>query len=133
MENPQSFGDACFVLRDNDPHVDGFFISTGSVDDLYASDVRVPGLAPLHELSFSRTFSNETTLKSLNILDAVGTYGWENMSSYLWTLGRFGNYGAEFVPDSITISTPVPEPTTLSLLALGALVVLRRSRSSRAA
>jgi hypothetical protein len=127
LDNPQPYADAYFVLRDNDPAVDGFFMSQGSVDYPLSLSMHVPGLAPEHEFDFSRTFSNSTTLHSLDILDAVGTYGFENMSSYLWTIGRFGNPGAEVVYESISI-TAVPEPSTLALALLGicALAVMRR-------
>jgi hypothetical protein len=130
IDNPQPDADAFFVLRNDDPAVDGFFISSGNVDYNFPVSVHIPGLAPAHELDFSRTFTGTTTLSSLNILDAVGHYGFENMSSYLWTIGRFGNPGAEYVPESITISA-VPEPATLALMGLGALVVLRRTARRR--
>lgn len=127
LDNPQPWADAYFVLRDNDPAVDGFFMSQGNVDYPLSLSMHIPGLAPEHEFDFSRTFSNATTLNSLNILAAVGTYGFENMSSYLWTIGRFGNPGAEVVYESISI-TAVPEPSTLALVAIGAIVVMRRTR-----
>jgi len=113
---------AYFVLRDNDPAVDGFFMSGGSVDLPFPTTVHIPGLVPEHELDFLSTFTNGTTLTSLNILDAVGTYGTDNLSVYNWTIGRFGNPGAEYVYRTITI-TAVPEPGTLALMALGMLGV----------
>lgn len=127
LDNPQPYGDAYFVLRDNDPAVDGFFMSQGNLDYPMSLTIHVPGLAPEHEFDFLRTFDNATTLHSLDILDATGTYGFENMSSYLWTIGRFGNPGAEVMYESISI-TAVPEPSTLTLFGIGALVALRRAR-----
>lgn len=127
LDSPQPYGDAFFVLRDNDPAVDGFFMSQGSVEFPLPLTLHIPGLAPEHEFDFSRTFDNGTTLHSLSILDAVGTYGFENMSSYLWTIGRFGNPGAEVAYESISI-TAVPEPSTLALLGAGLLVLVRRAR-----
>lgn len=123
LDLPQPYADAYFVLRNNDPAVDGFFLSQGSLDYPLPLTVHIPGLVPEHDLDFSRTFSNDTTLSSLNILDARGTYGFENMSSYLWTIGRFGSPGAEVVYESITISAAVPEPSTLALFGVGALLV----------
>lgn len=128
MDDPQPYADAWFVLRNDDPAVDGFFVSQGSLDYPLPLSVHVGGLAPEHELNFSRTFTGTQTLQSLDILEAQGHYGFEDMSSYMWTLGRFGNYGAEFVYESITIAAAVPEPATLALLAGGLLVVARRVR-----
>ena len=129
MDNPQPGGDpAYFVLRNNDPAVDGFFFSHGPDYDTGLT-VHIPGVATAHEVEFKRTFDTDTTLHSLNILDAVGHYGFENMSSYLWTLG-VGAPGAEVVYESITISaiSAVPEPATLSLFGAGALLLAGRAR-----
>lgn len=128
MDDPQPYADAYFVLRNDDPAVDGFFVTQGDIGYPMPASVHVPGLAPEHELNFSRTFLGTDTLKSLDVLDAVGHYGFENMSSFMWTLGRFGNYGAEFDYESITISAAVPEPTTWAMLAGGLLFVGRRAR-----
>jgi len=119
--------DAYFVLRDNDPAIDGFFISLGSVDLPFPLSVHIPDLSPAHDLDFSYTFANGTTLSSLDILDAVGSYGPPNVSVYLWSLGRFGNNGAEFAPETITISA-VPEPASALLMALGGLALLQFGR-----
>jgi hypothetical protein len=130
LDLPQAgSGDALFVLRDNDPQVDGFFLSLGP-DDRVPLSLHVPGLDAEHELEFGRTFSVNSTLHSLNILDAVGVYGFEHMSSYQWTLGRFGNYGLEVAYETVTISA-VPEPTTQALFGLGALGLLAAVRKSR--
>ena len=119
--------DAYFVLRDNDPAIDGMFISLGSTDWPFPLSVHIPDLDPEHELNFEYTFADGVTLSSLDILDAVGTYGPPNVSSYLWALGRFGNNGAEFSPETITISA-VPEPASVALMALGALALLPIAR-----
>jgi hypothetical protein len=131
MDIPQPGGaQSYFVLRNNDPGVDGFFISPGT--ETYAPlSVHIPGLNPAHELDFHVTYGNTTTLSSLNILDAVGSYGTANMSVYQWTIGRFGVPGAEYAFNSLTISA-VPEPAAVTLLGLGLLVVLRRSAPLRA-
>ena len=131
MDNPQPDGSpAYFVLRDNDPAVDGFFFSHGPDYDTGLT-VHIPGIDTAHELEFKRTFDTDTTLHSLSILDAVGHYGFENMSSYLWTLG-VGAPGAEVVYESITISmiSAVPEPSTWALFGLGALLLAGRARRS---
>jgi PEP-CTERM motif len=128
MDNPQPGGTTpYFVLRNNDPAIDGFFLSPG-VDLDFPLSVRIPGLAPAHELSFKHTLANGTTLSSLNILDAAGSYNLStNVSSYLFGIGRFGNLGAEYVPGQLTI-TVVPEPAALWLMGLGGGVLWWRAR-----
>lgn len=118
---------AYFVLRNNDPAVDGFFISDGNVDFPFPLAVTIPGLAPVHDLDFHVGYSNGTQISSLNILDAVGTYDLSSIGSYLWTIGRFGNAGAEFDYQKITIAV-VPEPMAVALPAVGALIAIRRRR-----
>jgi hypothetical protein len=115
--NPQPGGQtAYFVLRNNDPAVDGFFIST-NVNVPFPVAVSIPGLAQTHDLDFSATYSSGSTLSSLNILDAVGTYGLNGISSFLWTIGLFGNPGAEYNYESMTISV-VPGPGALVSMSL---------------
>lgn len=123
IRDPQPFGTAYFVLRNNDPAVDGFFISR-NVDVPLPITVNIPGLTPNHDLDFLRTFSDGSPLTSLDILGALGTYGTENLSVFNWTIGRFGNPGAEYNYQSISIT---PEPgTAAALLALGACALRRR-------
>lgn len=128
--NPQPNGQsAYFVLRDNDPAVDGFFISPGP-DLQFPVGVTIPGLNPTHDLDFKATYGNTTTLSSLDILDAVGTYDFSGISSYIWTVGRFDNAGAEYMYQSMTIST-VPGPGGLVAMApLAGFAALRRRRRS---
>ncbi|MBX3115408.1 MAG: PEP-CTERM sorting domain-containing protein [Fimbriimonadaceae bacterium] len=118
---------AYFVLRNNDPAIDGVFLSFGTDIDV-PLNVHIPGLTPTHELSFKHTFANGTTFSSLNIGDAVGTYNLStNVSSYLFGIGRFGGFGAEYVPSTMTIES-VPEPATMAILGAGALALLRRRK-----
>lgn len=112
--NPQPSGTAYFVLRNNDPAVDGFFLSPG-LDLPFPLAVTIPGLAPQHDLDFNLGFNNGNVLTSLNILDALGTYNLTGIGSYLWTIGRLGNPGAEYAFESLTLSA-VPEPGSLALL-----------------
>lgn len=127
--NPQSGGvPVYFVLRDNDPAVDGFFLSAGNVDWPFAVGVNIPGIAQQHELNFSVTYSSSTVLSSLDILDAVGTYDLTGISSYGWTAGVFGTSGAEYAYQSMVISV-VPGPGALAIMALGgAFASVRRRR-----
>lgn len=84
-----------FVVRNDDPRVDGFFISQGT--DI---DTMVPlAMTPTNfGIAFSRTFNNplpppalDPTLPSVDILDAVGSWGFENISSYNFTVERNEN------------------------------------------
>ena len=129
--NPQPNGStAYFVLRNNDPAVDGFFMSRDAEVPVPLS-VNIPGLAPVHELNFSLSYSVGTVLNSLDIAEAVGTDGMQNLDSLTWSLGRFGNSGAEFDPASINISA-VPEPASWALFVLGGLAALRLAARRRA-
>lgn len=132
MDIPQPGGNsAYFVLRNNDPAIDGFFLSPG-VDLDAPLSVHIPGLVPEHELSFKHTLADGTTLSSLNILDAAGSYNLStNVSSYLFGIGRFGNFGAEYVPGQLTIAV-VPEPASFWLMGLGGLVLWRCARKQTA-
>jgi hypothetical protein len=66
LDNPQPFGPAYFVLRNNDPAVDGFLLSR-NVDFPQPVSVHIPGLSPTHELDFLRTFNDGTPLPSLDL------------------------------------------------------------------
>lgn len=126
ITNPQPGGNtAYFVLRNNDPAVDGFFLSTGSVNVPFPVGVNIPGIAQPHELNFSATYTNPATLSSLNILDAVGTYNLSGISSYNWSVGVFGTDGALYEYQTMTISV-IPAPGALALLAIGGMMPRRR-------
>ena len=64
---------------------------------------------------------------SLNIEDAAGTYDLTGLSVFNWTIGRFGNPGAEYNYETLTI-TVIPAPAGVALLGLGGLVLARRRR-----
>lgn len=123
IDDPQSFGPAYFVLRDNDPAVDGFFLSP-SIDIDFPVDVHVPGLVPMHELSYKVTYGG-STLSSLDIEDAVGFYDFTGLTVYNWGVGRFGNFGAAYAFENMTIT---PAPGAAGLAALGLLASRRRRR-----
>ena len=83
---------AYFVLRNNDPRVDGFFISQGT--DI---DTQIPlDMTPAnYGIAFLRTFNSipptppdpDPTLNSVDILDAVGSWAFDNLSNYNFNIG----------------------------------------------
>lgn len=126
IDNPQPFGPAYFVIRNNDPVVDGFFLSR-NIDFPMPVGVHIPGLAPAHDLDFGVTYNSGATIPSLDILDAVGTYDLTGLSVYNWTVGRFGNAGAEYAFQRMTISV-IPAPAGAGVVAMAGLMGLRRRR-----
>ncbi len=120
LESPYTTGFIApsLVVRNNDPAVDGFFISdNGNFPDAIATD-HPGGNGPFGVLA-SVTY-NTDPLPSLDILDALGTYDFGGLTSFNWVLvdGPFDAMG--FLFEELTIST-VPEPTSLGLAALGLL------------
>jgi hypothetical protein len=79
---------AYFVLRNNDPRADGFFISQGTDIDTHLPLNMVPNN---YGIAFSRTFDSipptppggpDPTLQNLNIRDALGSWGFDNLAVY---------------------------------------------------
>mgnify|MGYP001421561105 CR=1 FL=1 len=122
---------AYFVVRDNDPAVDGFYITWGGIELPFGVPINEPGLfGDPFEAAFSVGYTGNT-LSSLNIADAVGTYGYGDggpgsLTSFYFNLVDIGFevVGIEFT--DMTIS-PVPAPGSLALGALS-LGLLRRRR-----
>ena len=83
LQNPFP-GTPYFVLRDNDPAVDGFFVST----DL-AGPVGVPlaqgGVFGAFRNNFYVTYTG-SLLSSLDLLAAVGSYGFSGLTVFNWTI-----------------------------------------------
>jgi len=87
LQDPYPAGNTpYFVLRDNDPAVDGFFTADNNVDWPY------PQL-PLSEWGRLDIFRNSyevgydgDTLSSLDILDAVGSYDYDGLTNYYFTV-----------------------------------------------
>ena len=86
-----------FVLRDNDPAVDGFFIAT---------DIDFPIGVPLAQAGAFEQFRNNYSvtyaggvLSSLDILGALGTYNFTDLTVFNWTIddGPFNAMGIVFV------------------------------------
>ncbi|MBS0195301.1 MAG: hypothetical protein JSR77_00930 [Planctomycetes bacterium] len=125
-----------FVLRNNDPAVDGVFISQGTDIDVELPLAMTPNN---YGIAFNRTFAGgsaghpDPTLNSLNLLDAVGSWGFENLSVYNFTIqrGEFSTpLGIEYRTLTIAqcaaingqpqnATTCSPEAATFSVSAVG--------------
>lgn len=122
-----------FVLRDNDPAVDGFYLTFGGVDFPGGLWTQEPGLlGDPFEAHFSVGYSGDT-LASLDIVDAAGTYAYGSggpgtLNSFYFNLVDVGFevVGIDFTQMSITV---IPAPaTTFLLLPLS----MRRRRRAHA-
>ena len=113
-----------FVIRNDDPAVDGFFIAR-SVDFPIGVPLGQTGVFGTFSQDFSVTYGGGL-LESLDILDAVGTYEYAGLKGYNWTIddGPFSPMSIGF--ESITISV-VPAPATVAMLLLGGAFGRRRS------
>lgn len=124
LQNPFPAGETpYFVLRNNDPAVDGFFIANNT--DFFS------GL-PINQSGIFGNFVNEYhvtydggTLASLNILDALGTYDYTDLQVFNWSLddGPFNPMLINFTQMTIT-----PEPASLGLVTVALLAARRRRR-----
>ena len=124
-----------FVLRNNDPKVDGVFLSSGTdFDTSFAT--AVPGMSQAFYFNYHQTWTGGNQFSSLNIGDAVGTLGPQNISVYQMDLELANGYvAATFDIPTITIRaiSAVPEPASYGLMAVGLLAlagVARRRRSA---
>lgn len=131
LQNPYPAGQTpYFVIRNNDPAVDGFFVSTGTGN--------FQGV-PLSQAGGFGQFANEfhvtyegTRLSSLDVLGALGNYNFTGLSVFNWTIddGPVNALGILFNDMSIS----VPEPGSAALLMLGGgLLALRRRRGGASA
>ncbi|MFG0292185.1 MAG: hypothetical protein ACF8MJ_03415 [Phycisphaerales bacterium JB050] len=117
-----------FIIRDNDPAVDGFYLAEHP--DQFPIGVATDEPAQIGETFralFSATYGGDR-LDSLDILGAVGTYDFTGLQVFNWGLedGPFQPMG--FIFDSFTISV-VPAPSSAALLTMGALTCARRRRA----
>lgn len=117
-----------FVVRNNDPMADGFFITDGSVDGFpngVATDQA--GVFGNFLATFNVSYLGDT-IDSLDILDAAGTYDYTGLT--VFGLGIDDGpiedvLGADFSHMTISI---IPAPSSLALVGLGGLVATRRRR-----
>ncbi len=98
-----------FVLRNNDPGVDGFFVAT-SVDFPSGVPLAQTGVFGQFNHDYSVTYT-QTTLPSLDILDALGTYDYTGLQVFNWTVddGPFNPLGITFT--NMVIEALLPGPT----------------------
>lgn len=121
-------GTPYFVIRDNDPAVDGFFLGN-SPDGGPGVTTAEPGSFGNFDLDFLVTYGNDP-LASLDILDALGTYDFTGLTVFSFDLsdGPFNALGITFSEMTIAaIAAPMPAPATLWLFA-PLLVLLARQR-----
>jgi hypothetical protein len=85
-----------FVLRDNDPAVDGFFLAT-SVDFPIGVPIDQTGAVGQFVANYSVTYGGDT-LSSLDIVDALGTYDYTGLTVFHFTVddGPFEPLGINF-------------------------------------
>lgn len=124
LANPFPGGETpYFVVRDNDPAVDGFYMSTG-VDFPFGVPLAQQGIFGAFHNDFSVSYQGDT-LSSLDILGAVGTYSFDGLSSYFWAVtdGPFEAIGIDY--DHMVIEV-VPAPGALLPLVTFACMARRR-------
>ena len=97
-----------FVLRNDDPAVDGFFLSESAT---FPNGVTLDqqGLLGAFQLNPSITYSGDT-LDSLDILDAVGDYDFTNLQVFNFSIddGPFQAAGCLFQSMSIEVASTDP-------------------------
>lgn len=112
-----------FVLRNNDPAVDGFFLSTGTAYP-FPLPMTEDGFFGKFGCNFSVGYTG-ATLSSLNIIDAFGQYDYTGLTNFYWSTDDGGNDAMGMVFENMTIAD-VPAPATL--LGLAPLAMFRRRR-----
>ena len=126
-----------FTLIEGFPVSDGFFVSTSPFS---------PGGVPLEQDPFNANFSvgyQGDTLTSLDILDALGDYGFDGLTSFgfnLWAIFP-DNVAMEIDFQQLTLSEGgggdgggdggVPATSTIGMIALALIVLLGMAHYSR--
>lgn len=111
-----------FTLVDGFPVSDGFFVSTSPIS---------PGGVPLSQSPLQVNLDLGyvgSTLSSLDIMDALGSYDFTGLTRFSFTLWQAfpDNVRMEIDFASLTIT---PEPATAALLGAWAILALRRRRA----
>jgi hypothetical protein len=129
MPNPYPVGDTpYFILRDNDPAVDGFLLGShpdvGFPNGVWTAEPAA--IDPTFHALFHATYGG-STLSSLDILDAVGSYDFTGLTVFNWGLDDAGNQPLGLIFDYFTISV-IPSPASASLFLCIAAAGTRRRR-----
>lgn len=119
-----------FVIRNNDPGVDGFYLTWGGVDFPDGLPIDEPGLFGDPFQAAFQTSYNVNTLSSLDILAAQGTYTYGNggagtLESFYFNLVDLG-FEVVGIDYQYTTISAIPAPASLALLA--PLGLMRRRR-----
>ncbi|NNF44953.1 MAG: hypothetical protein HKN62_18270 [Phycisphaerales bacterium] len=103
-----------FVLRNDDPAVDGFFVST-NVDFPVGVPIDEEGGFEQFRNAFSVTYTGDT-LGTLDLVDAAGSYDFTGLTVFNWTIndGPFKPLGLVF--ESLEIEPATPTTTTVLLV-----------------
>jgi hypothetical protein len=111
LQSPYSGFNPMFVLRNNDPAVDGFLVSD-NVDNPFPVPLAQNGSFGAFALSFYATYGG-ALLPSLDIADAVGTYDFTGLTVFNYTIddGPFNPVGLIF--DKFTITEVLQGATTV--------------------
>ena len=112
-----------FSLVDGFPASDGFFVSTSTTS---------PGGVPISQTPLQVNLDlgySASTLSSLNILDAVGTYDFDGLTRFGYNIWQAfpDNIRLDMEFSSMTIAV-IPAPSSLSLPAMLSLAAAGRRR-----
>ncbi len=112
-------GTPYFVIRNDDPAVDGFFIGT-SPDGFEGVPTDEPGIFGDFGFNYLVTYGNDP-LPSLDILDATGTYDFNGLTVFSFGIsdGPVDALGIVFEEMTITaiVVNGIPTPASLWLFA----------------
>jgi hypothetical protein len=101
-----------FTIRNNDPVADGFFISDTNIDFPFPGvPLETSGICGQFEGHFDVSYI-EPTLGSLDVLDALGTYGYDGLTRFYFNLVDCGFEVVGLLFEQMTI---LPEPVEVAV------------------
>lgn len=108
MVEPQPFGRTpYFNLRESDPVADGFFVDCNTQYDVWPVQFEIPArIDPNFGLKWTIGYVG-TTFDSLDILEGLGTYDFDGLTSFYCGLQDAGNDAMGFIPINTVITTDV--------------------------